>query len=148
MGHHANDHHHEVDQLSLYEGDQSKLYSGVLAHHDGGVDSPASKAQIKKIWKITLWLTIITLIELAGGFYEYNNHEVSRVFMITFFFGFTLVKAYLIVKVFMHLGDELNNFVWTVIGPLVLFFWFIIAFLYDADASLWMNQTFGGFLAQ
>lgn len=142
MGHHQE---HHVDELALYEGDQGKLYSGVYNHHaHEDYNSPASKAQIKKIWMITLWLTVITVIELVGGFYEYFNPGASRIFMITFFFVFTLFKAYLIVKVFMHLGDEVNNFVMTVIGPLLLFIWFIIAFLYDADYSLYMNQSFGG----
>lgn len=148
MGHHTNDHHHEVDQQSLYEGDQSKLYSGVLAHHHGDLNSSESKAQVKRIWMTTLYLTLITIVELIGGFYEYNNPGTSRIFMITFFFVFTLWKAYLIVKIFMHLGDEKKGFVWTVIGPLVLFSWFIIAFLYDANFHLWINQTFGGFLAK
>lgn len=147
MGHHTNDHHHEVDQQALYEGDQSKLYSGVLAHHHGDLKSPESKAHIKRIWMTTLYLTLITIVELIGGFYEYNNPGTSRLFMITFFFFFTLWKAYLIVKIFMHLGDEEKSFMWSVLAPLVLFSWFIIAFLYDANFHLWINQTFGGFLA-
>mgnify|MGYP000849554063 CR=1 FL=1 len=69
MGHHHDEHH--IDELSLYEGDQSKLYSGVYNHHaHEAYDSPSSKAHVKKIWVITAWLTLITLIELAGGFYQ------------------------------------------------------------------------------
>lgn len=145
MGHH----HNENDLLHYYEGDQSKLYSGYINNHSAaGIDSPESKAQIKKIWMITLYLTIITLVELAGGFYEYFNPGANRVLMISFFFFFTLWKAYLIVKVFMHLGDEVKVFVNSVIFPLLIFVWFIIAFLADADYSLFMNSTFGGTLTE
>ncbi len=141
MGNHHNNTQH--DELFYYEGDQSKLYSGLLNHHaHDSVDSAESKAQIKKIWRITLYLTIITLVELAGGFYEYFNHGTNRALMITFFFFFTLWKAYLIVKVFMHLGDEVKVFTNTIIIPLLIFVWFIIAFLADADFSLSMNTTF------
>jgi hypothetical protein len=37
----------------------------------------------------------------------------------------------------MHLGDEIRNFIMTIIVPLVLFVWFIIAFL--ADGNSWKN---------
>lgn len=142
MGHHN---HNENDLLHYYEGDQSKLYSGYINNHAAaGIDSPESKAQVKKIWRITLYLTLITLVELAGGFYEYFNPGLNRPAMITFFFFFTMWKAYLIVKVFMHLGDEVKVFVNSVIIPLLIFVWFIIAFLADADYSLIMNSTFGG----
>lgn len=145
MGHHNQ--HNEQDLLHYYEGDQSKLYSGYINNHAHlGIDSAESKAQINKIWMITLYLTIITIIEVAGGFYEYFNPGANRILMISFFFIFTLYKAYLIVKVFMHLGDEVKVFVNSVIIPLLIFVWFIIAFLLDAQHSLDMNSTFGGAL--
>ena len=49
----------------------------------------------------------------------------------------TLLKAYYIVSVFMHLGDEVRNMIMTVTVPLVLFIWFIIAFLFDGNS--WKN---------
>lgn len=141
MGQHNHDTNHS--ELFYYEGDQSKLYSGIMNHHaHEGMDSAGSKAQVKKIWMITLWLSIITLIELAGGFYEYYNEGTNRIFMITFFFAFTLLKAYLIVKVFMHLGDEVNVFVKMIILPLLIFVWFIGSFLADGAYSLHMNTEF------
>jgi cytochrome c oxidase subunit IV len=50
----------------------------------------------------------------------------------------TLAKAYYIVSVFMHLGDEIRNFIMTIVVPLILFVWFIIAFL--ADGNSWKNM--------
>jgi len=142
----ANHHHHysEADIQHYYEGDQSKLYSGVYNHHaTSSIDSPESKKQIKKIWMITLALTLITLIELAGGFYEYYTEGANRIFMITFFFVFTIYKAYLIVKVFMHLGDEVKVFINTIVFPLLIFVWFITAFLMDGHYGLLINETHG-----
>jgi cytochrome c oxidase subunit IV len=55
----------------------------------------------------------------------------------TIFLVLTLVKAGLIVKVFMHLGDEKKNFVTLVLLPLTFFIWFIIAFL--ADGHFWLQ---------
>jgi cytochrome c oxidase subunit IV len=58
-----------------------------------------------------------------------------------FFLTLTLLKAGYIVAIFMHLGDELRNFLITIMIPLVLFIWFIIAFLADGGFWLHMNQT-------
>ena len=49
----------------------------------------------------------------------------------------TLAKAYYIVSIFMHLGDEVRNLIMTIIVPLCLFIWFIAAFLWDGDS--WKN---------
>ena len=46
------------------------------------------------------------------------------------------------VKVFMHLGDEFKNMILTILIPLVLFVWFIIAFLMDGSFWLWINHHF------
>ena len=46
----------------------------------------------------------------------------------------TLAKAYYIVSVFMHLGDEIRNMIMTIVVPLMLFIWFIIAFIYDGNS--------------
>ena len=49
----------------------------------------------------------------------------------------TLAKAYYIVSIFMHLGDEIRNFIMTIVVPLSLFIWFITAFLIDGTS--WKN---------
>ena len=54
----------------------------------------------------------------------------------------TIYKAAYIVRVFMHLGDEKKSFLITVLIPLTLFIWFIIAFLYDGGFWLEMNTKF------
>lgn len=126
--------HHSNDVQTLYEGDQSKLYSGVMQHHTD-VNSTESKGQVKRIWKIFWYLLIITIAEVLVGMYA--SHLIPKWISATFFLALTLLKAALIVRVFMHLGDEKKNFMITVMIPLVLFIWFIIAFL--ADGSFWLE---------
>lgn len=133
-------HHHSDSIQHLYEGDQSKLYSGVLAHHSD-INSSESKDQVKRIWKITLWLTIITILEVAVGLWAHHAGTFSKGLLAAYFLGLTVVKAALIVRVFMHLGDEKKNFVLAVIIPLSLFIWFIISFLADGSFWLKMNNT-------
>jgi hypothetical protein len=49
----------------------------------------------------------------------------------------SLAKAFYIVGIFMHLGDEIKNLIITICVPLMLFIWFIAAFLLDGNS--WKN---------
>lgn len=105
-------------------------------HHDDG-------AQVKRIWK-TFWiLLIITIMELGIGLAIYTIHkgEHPNHTLVLMFKGLvcilTLAKAFYIVSIFMHLGDEIRNLIMTIIVPLMLFIWFIAAFLWDGDS--WKN---------
>lgn len=93
----------------------------------------------KRVIKTTVILSVITLIELGIGFIIYFMHKGGdpNQGIILAFKGMvcilTLAKAYYIVSVFMHLGDELRSFIMAVVVPLALFIWFIIAFLWDGS---------------
>ncbi len=125
----------------LYEGDQSKLYSGLMSHHHGeSVKSEGSKNQVGRIMKVTLILTVITIVEVGLGLLSHAWH-LPRGIINTFFLLLTIFKAAYIVRVFMHLGDEMKNFLITIMIPLTLFIWFIIAFL--ADGHFWLHMNIG-----
>jgi cytochrome c oxidase subunit IV len=90
-----------------------------------------------RIWR-TFWiLLIITMIELALGFTMYFFEGMPS-WLHLFIKGaisiLSLAKAFYIVSVFMHLGDEIRNMIMTVVVPLMLFVWFIAAFLWDGNA--------------
>ena len=125
-----------------YEADQSRLYN---AHHHEDINSSESKAKVKAIWKITGILTIITIVEVVGGLYlsEVADASGMRWLLNTGFIILTLLKAYFIVSNFMHLGDEKKGFKLSVYIPLLLFIWFILAFLADGSFWLWINETLG-----
>jgi cytochrome c oxidase subunit IV len=132
-------HHNENSIQHLYEGDQSKLYSGVMQHHSD-VNSTESKTQVKRIWKVFWILLLVTLVEVTLGMFF--SHEMPKALVAFLFLALTILKAGYIVAIFMHLGDEVKNFIVTVLIPLVLFVWFIIAFLADGGFWLHMNQSF------
>ncbi len=131
--------HHSNDNIQhLYEGDQSKLYSGVMSHHTD-INSADSKKQIGRIWKVFWILLAITVVEVVVGMFF--SHTMPRGVVNFFFLALTILKAGYIVSVFMHLGDEVKSFMITVLVPLFLFIWFIIAFLYDGGFWLEMNTA-------
>jgi len=102
----------------------------------------------KRIWK-TFWiLLVITMIELACGLTIYTIHKNPDFSYSTVLFIkgavviLSLAKAFFIVSVFMHLGDEIRNLVLTIVVPLLLFLWFIGAFLWDGNSWRKLRNEF------
>jgi len=98
-----------------------------------------------RIWK-TFWiLLVITIIELALGFSMYLFPDLPS-FLVLFLKGviviLSLAKAFYIVGVFMHLGDEIRNMIMTIVVPLMLFVWFIGAFLWDGNSYRTMRNRY------
>jgi cytochrome c oxidase subunit IV len=110
--------------------------------------APHKDDAVKRFMKVTWVLSIITLIELAMGFGLAKNWYGDSAGLILFVKGviciLSLAKAYYIVSVFMHLGDEIRNFMMTIVVPLCLFIWFIIAFLWDGNSWKNLRNTNGG----
>ena len=97
-------------------------------HHVGGGK--------KEIWRVTIILSVLTIVELALGFWMMGMEEggLMRNFVKGVIVILMLAKAFYIVGYFMHLRHELRNMIMTVVVPLFLFVWFIIAFLADGDS--------------
>ena len=102
----------------------------------------------KRVRKTTILLSVITLVELAIGLTIYTMHkgEHPSALLILMFKGMvcilTLAKAFYIVSVFMHLGDEIRNMIMTIVVPLMLFIWFIGAFLWDGNSFRTMRNRY------
>jgi cytochrome c oxidase subunit IV len=114
---------------------QHPAFEEVSFHHH------SDDAEFKKrVRKTTILLSVLTVIELAIGLliYNLNKGDTNRDFLILGFKGvvciLTLAKAYYIVSVFMHLGDEIRNMIMTIVVPLLLFVWFIFAFIYEGNS--------------
>ena len=92
-----------------------------IHHHTPGPES------VKRIWKTFWLLLIITIIELALGFamYAIDMSGWIQLFLKGVIVILYLAKAFYIVGIFMHLGDELRNMIMTIVVPLLLFVWFI-----------------------
>ena len=98
---------------------------------------PASNT--KRIWK-TFWILLgLTVAELAIGLllYATHMHGFMQLFLKGAMVVLSLCKAVYIVSIFMHLGDEIKSLRMTILIPLLLFVWFIIAFMWDGVA--WKN---------
>ncbi len=91
----------------------------------------------KKVIRTTVILSVITVIELGLGLLLYILNlpdDLRRLLIKGVIIILSLSKAFYIVSVFMHLGDEIRNMVMTIVIPLLLFIWFILAFILDGNS--------------
>jgi cytochrome c oxidase subunit 4 len=101
-----------------------------------------------RIWK-TFWVLLgITVVELGFGFLMYAFPDFPT-WLVLFIKGaiviLSLAKAFYIVSIFMHLGDEIKNMIMTIVVPLMLFIWFIGAFLWDGNYYRTQRNTYDKF---
>jgi cytochrome c oxidase subunit IV len=105
------------------------------AHH---MDEATYQAQVKAVWTVTIWLTIITILEVGFAlgymFMPGINESVPRwVLNLTFIIA-SLGKAFFIIGEFMHLKYEKRVLMISLAVPLIFLVWAIIAFMWEADA--------------
>jgi len=110
----------------------------IAAHeeHSGG--------GVKEIVKVTIILSVLTVVELALGFWMMSMPLESglRLAVKGAIVILMLAKAFYIVGYFMHLKHEVKNLIMTIVVPLCLFIWFIIAFLYDGNSFKNLRNTY------
>ena len=99
---------------------------------------------VKEIVKVTVILSVLTIIELALGFWMMGMALESglRLAVKGTIIILMLAKAFYIVGYFMHLKHEIKNLIMTIVVPLALFVWFIIAFLYDGNSFRHLRNTY------
>jgi cytochrome c oxidase subunit IV len=97
---------------------------------------------VSGVWRVTVWLSIITVLEVAFALIYLNFSSISEVvprwlLNLTFIIA-SLGKAFFIIGEFMHLKYEKRVLMISLAVPLIFLVWAIIAFLYEANA--WHNM--------
>jgi cytochrome c oxidase subunit IV len=97
----------------------------------------------KKLYMVTLILTVITIVEIFMGVQFKRNATFTWETIKLAFIVLTLVKAAYIVLIFMHLGDERKNLKYVVLLPYALFILYLIFIgIYEGLSFQEMNITF------
>ncbi len=94
----------------------------------------AKKIALKTILILGVVTVIEVLIALTGKGYIIDGYHAPKVLMNTLMIGMSLYKAYLIVFEFMHMKYEARGLMLSVLLPVCLLIWAIIAFLYEGNA--------------
>jgi cytochrome c oxidase subunit IV len=96
-----------------------------------------------EVKKVTIILSVLTIVELILGFWMIGiTSEAIRLAIKGTIIILMMAKAFYIVAYFMHLKHELKNLIMTIVVPLGLFIWFIIAFLYDGNSFRNLRNTY------
>jgi cytochrome c oxidase subunit IV len=80
----------------------------------------------KKLYMVTLLLTLITVVEVFMGVAFKRNETFTWEVIKLGFIVLTVVKAAYIVLVFMHLGEERRNLKYVILLPYALFILYLI----------------------
>ena len=97
----------------------------------------------RKIWLVTLFLAVVTTVEVALGAYwkewmPHSWHMVKWTFVVL-----TLVKATYIVMSFMHLGDERRNIRAIILLPYALFILYLVFIaIWESNYVHWLVTNF------
>src|SRR6187551_3159312 len=94
----------------------------------------AKKIALKTIIILAVVTVIEVLIALTGKGYIIEGYHAPKIVMNSLMIAMSLYKAYLIVFEFMHVKYEARGLMLSVVLPVCLLFWAIIAFLYEGHA--------------
>lgn len=94
----------------------------------------------KNIIKVTVILTVITIVEVLLGAYVKKDHSLVWDLVVFGFITMTIIKARYIVMQFMHLGDERNNFRKTILYPYIFFIVYAIILISILEGK-WQGLT-------
>ena len=83
---------------------------------------PTDKKKILNIWKVALYMLVITAIEYVFAF----TMEAGMLRTVIFV-SLTILKAYYIVSEFMHLGHEVKGLIMSILLPMIFIVWLIVA---------------------
>jgi cytochrome c oxidase subunit IV len=107
------------------------------------------KSNIQKIWGVLIFLSIVTIIEVALGIIKpsfllipvLGMKGLNWIFIIL-----TIVKAYYIAWDFMHLRDEGRSFTSSIVLPLLILIPYLM-FILLIEADYIYNVMLDGFIS-
>lgn len=110
---------------------------------NAGHSEEDGKSIRKKLYMVTVILTVITVFEIfLGVFIKRNGTSLWETIKIAFIV-LTLVKAAYIILIFMHLGDERKNLKYVILLPYALFIMYLLFIgLYEGLSVQELNNTF------
>ncbi|MFK7799069.1 MAG: cytochrome C oxidase subunit IV family protein [Aureispira sp.] len=100
--------------------------------HVAGLSVEEQRKLDKQVGIKGFWILLfVTFAEVGIALFlkDVLPGAVTRLSMI----ALSLYKAYYIVSIFMHLGEEVGGFASTIVLPMFLLVWGVIAFLWEGD---------------
>lgn len=112
--------------------------------------APEHASGTKQIWRVFWILLIITVVEVSLGLTMYLNDFSAgmMLFMKGVIILLGLSKAFYIIAYFMHLADEIKNFIMMLVLPILFLVWGIIALMIEGETALDNKTKFDPYYKQ
>ncbi|HZV44223.1 MAG TPA: cytochrome C oxidase subunit IV family protein [Saprospiraceae bacterium] len=94
----------------------------------------AKKIALKTIIILAIVTVVEVMIALTGKGYIVEGYHAPKILMNSLMISMSIYKAYLIVFEFMHMKYEAKGLMMSVLLPVCLLIWAVIAFLYEGNA--------------
>lgn len=95
------------------------------------------KKNVRKIWTTTAILSAVTIFEVALAVVFHVPYALLA-FLVSVI---SLIKAYYIMSIFMHLGDETKGFKYSALFPFMFLIWGFVAFALDGASFQGMREA-------
>jgi cytochrome c oxidase subunit IV len=103
------------------------------------------KHHVKSVYKTTGILAVVTVVEVVVALlyesYGIEGAGMPRIPLMIFVTLASLVKAYWIMAVFMHVKYETKGFILSILVPTLFLVWAIIAFMLEGDSWGWLREN-------
>ncbi|NNC94802.1 MAG: cytochrome C oxidase subunit IV family protein [Chitinophagales bacterium] len=107
------------------------------------------KHHVKDVYVTTVILSVITIVEVVlAVFYEkyfIDARDFPRLPLRIFVVLASIMKAYWIMAVFMHVKHETKGFIYSILIPTLFLVWAIIAFSWEGASWSDMRDMFGNY---
>ena len=102
----------------------------MATHHDQDFNTTGElpKPQTKAIWRTFIILVAITAVEFLFAFTMDAGTLRNAIFIIL-----TILKAFYIVAEFMHLKHEKKALIWSILLPMALVVWLMVALISEGS---------------
>lgn len=95
------------------------------------------KKNVSTIWKTTAILTIVTFVEVAVAVLIEMPYSILAAFVSIV----SLIKAYYIMNVFMHVGHETKAFKFVILFPFLFLVWGFVSFSLEGLSHAGMRDA-------
>jgi cytochrome c oxidase subunit IV len=111
-------------------------------HHDGAAavhTEPHQEHPIRTYMVVWIWLFVLSACSYAVDYFHVQGYPRWTLILI-----FMMLKAGLIVAVFMHMAWERLAMMYAILLPPAFVLVFTLMMVFESDYTLWMRQTFFG----
>lgn len=96
--------------------------------HDEYQEGHIQPPQTKHIWRVFFILCALTAVEFAFAFMMDPGTLRNVIFIVL-----TIFKAFFIVAEFMHLKHETKSLIWSILVPMALVAWLVVALITEGS---------------